>query len=132
MIGLDTNVVIRYLVQDDAKQASIATRLIEKTLSSDEPGFLAHITLCEIAWVLEDCYSQSQAQIATILQTLFMTKQIVAQEAELAWKALRAFQNRESDFSDALIALTGIKAGCTHTVTFDKAAAKLDGFKLLS
>jgi predicted nucleic-acid-binding protein len=131
LIGLDTNVVIRYLVQDDPKQASAAVRFIEKTLSVESPGFLSHIVLCEIVWVLEDCYSQSRAQIATILQTLFTARQIIVQETELAWKALRVLENRGGDFSDALIGLAGAAAGCTHTVTFDKEAAQLDGFVML-
>jgi len=131
LIGLDTNIVIRYLVQDDPKQASVATRLIEKTLSAEVPGFLSHIVLCELAWVLEDCYSQSRTQIAAILQALFTTRQILVQEAELAWKALRALQHRGIDFSDALIGLAGMSAGCKYTVTFDKEAAKLDGFEML-
>lgn len=130
MIGLDTNVVIRYLVQDDVRQASAATRLIEKTLSAEEPGFLSQITLCEIAWVLEECYAQSREQIGAILRSLFTAKQIVTQDVELAWKALREL-NRGFDFSDALIATTGTAAGCAHSFTFDKEAAKLEGFKLL-
>lgn len=132
MIGLDTNVVIRYLVQDDPKQAGLATRFIEKTISAEAPGFLSHIVLCETVWVLEDCYSRSRAQVATILQTLFTAKQIVVQEPELAWKALRSVQTHAIDFSDALIGLAGTQAGCNHNVTFDKDAAKLEGFELLS
>jgi predicted nucleic-acid-binding protein len=122
---------MRYLVQDDAKQAKAAAALFEQTLSADAPGFVSHIVLCEIVWVLEDCYSQSRAQVAAILQRLLTSKQIVVQEPNVAWKALRNVQARGADLSDALIGLIGAGAGCEHTVTFDKAAAKLDGFALL-
>ena len=64
MIGLDTNVVIRYLTQDDPKQATIATRLMEKTLSSGEPGFISLVVLAEVVWVLVSLYSVDRAGVA--------------------------------------------------------------------
>ena len=54
MIGLDTNVIVRYVVQDDPRQSAAATRLMEKTLSAENPGFVAVVTLCEVAWVLAE------------------------------------------------------------------------------
>jgi predicted nucleic-acid-binding protein len=131
LIGLDTNVVIRYLVQDDAKQSALATVFIERTLSTDNPGLLTHIVLCEIAWVLEGSYGLSSARIADIMERLFSAKQIALEDAQLAWQALRTLRERAVDFSDALIGAIARKCGCEHTVTFDKQAAKLGSFKLL-
>ncbi len=131
MIGLDTNVVIRYLVQDDKKQSAAATRFIEKSLTMDVPGYINHITLCEIVWVLQRCYGVTKQQLRVILEALLTTKQLIVENAEVAWKALRAYDADSADFCDALIGQANIHSGCEHTVTFDKKAASLPGFDLL-
>ncbi|MBI2319974.1 MAG: type II toxin-antitoxin system VapC family toxin [Betaproteobacteria bacterium] len=131
MIGLDTNVIVRYLVQDDPAQAPLATRFIERTLSSDNPGFITSITLCEIAWVLAECYSADRKRIRDVLEGLLSSKQILVERSELAWKALRDWDASGADFSDALVGHTVAVHGGAKTVTFDRAAAKLPGFELL-
>lgn len=128
MIGLDTNVVIRYLVQDDKKQSAAASRFIEKSLTAESPGYINHITLCEIAWVLQRCYGVTKPRLKEIVEELLTTKQFVVENVEVIWKALRAFDANIADFSDALIGQLNIRSGCKHTVTFDKNAAKLPGF----
>ena len=131
MIGLDTNVVIRYLVQDDKKQSTAATRFIEKSLSTDAPGYINHICLCEIVWVLQRCYGVAKPQVREIIEGLLTTKQFYVENVEVTWKALRAFDANSADFCDALIAQVNIHRGCEYTVTFDKKAASLPGFDLL-
>ena len=131
MIGLDTNVVVRYVAQDDARQSAAATRLMEKTLSVEEPGFVTLVSLCEVAWVLAECYGADRARIRSVIQALLETRQIVVESAELAWRALRAWDGTTADFSDALIGEVAIQAGATKVLTFDKAAAKLPTFALL-
>ncbi|MGB5439408.1 MAG: type II toxin-antitoxin system VapC family toxin [Gammaproteobacteria bacterium] len=131
MIGLDTNVVIRYLVQDDKKQSAAATRFIEKSLTTDAPGFINHICLCEIVWVLQRCYGVTKPQLREIIEALLATKQLNVENVEVTWKALRAFDANNADFCDALISQVNIHSGCEHTVTFDKKAASLPGFNLL-
>ena len=131
MIGLDTNVVIRYLVQDDKKQSAAATRFIEKSLTTDVPGYINHITLCEIVWVLQRCYDVTEQQLRDIIEGLLTTKQLIAENVEVAWKALRVYDANSADFCDALIGQANIHSGCEHTVTFDKKAASLPGFDLL-
>ena len=131
MIGLDTNVVIRYLVQDDKKQSAAATRFIEKSLTTDVPGYINHITLCEIVWVLQRCYDVTKQQLRDIIEGLLTTKQLIVENVEVAWKALRAYDANSADFCDALIGQANIHSGCEHTVTFDKKAACLPGFDLL-
>ena len=132
MIGLDTNVVIRYLTQDDAKQAALASRLFEHTLSAAHPGFIGHITLCEIAWVLAESYGADRKRIRGVIERLLATKQLVVEQAELVWKALRAWEGVNADFSDALIGQLAIAHGGEKTVTFDRTAARLPGFELLA
>jgi predicted nucleic-acid-binding protein len=131
VIALDTNVVIRYVTQDEPRQAAAATRLFEKTLSTENPGFIAAITLCEIAWVLADCYGANKAHIREVIAGLLGSKQVVVESAELAWKALRAWEKSSADFSDALIAQVALAHGADKVLTFDKAAAKLEGFEPL-
>ena len=132
MIGLDTNVVVRYLTQDDAKQAAIASRLFEQVLSADQPGFVSHITLCEIAWVLAGCYDADKARIRVVIEGLLGSKQIIVEEADLVWKALKAWEKPSADFSDALVGQALTARGCRRIVTFDKSAARLPGFELLA
>ncbi len=131
MIGLDTNVVIRYLVQDDKKQSAAATRFIEKSLTTEVPGYINQITFCEIVWVLQRCYGVTKLQVRKIAEGLLKTKQFKIQNAELVWRALRAFDANSVDFSDALVGQTNSHNGCTQTVTFDRKAARLPEFDLL-
>ena len=131
MIGLDTNVVIRYLVQDDKKQSALASRFIEKSLTTDAPGYINHITLCEIVWVLQRCYDVKKQQVREIIEGLLTTKQFIVENVEVAWKAVRAFDANNADFCDALIGQANRHSGCKHTVTFDRKAANLPGFDLL-
>lgn len=132
MIGLDTNVVIRYVTQDDPRQSAAATRLFEKTLSADNPGFVSAITLCEICWVLAESYGADRDRIRAVIEGLLGSKQVVVESGELAWKALRAWQGSAADFSDALIGEIAAAHGAEQVATFDKAAAKLPRFRLLS
>lgn len=132
MIGIDTNVLVRYLTQDDAKQSAVATRFIEGRLTPENPGFISTITLCEIAWVLADSYGADRKRIRDAVEGLLATKQLVVERSELVWKALRAWEGVSADFSDALIGQLAIAHGGEKTVTFDRTAAKLPGFELLA
>lgn len=132
MIGLDTNVVVRYLTQDDAKQAALASKLFEHTLSAERPGFVSLITLCEIAWVLSECYGADKARIRAVVEGLLASKQILVEDAERVWKALRNWEKSSADFSDALMGQSASARGCEKIVTFDRAAARLPGFELLA
>ena len=132
MVGIDTNVLVRYLAQDDPKQSAIATRFIEGSLSADNPGFVSAVTLCEVAWVLAESYGADRKRVREIVEGLLATKQLVIERAELVWKALRAWERVPADFSDALIGQLAIAHGAERTVTFDRTAARLPGFKLLA
>lgn len=131
MIGLDTNVLVRYLAQDDPKQSAVATRFIEGRLSAENPGFVSVVTLCEIVWVLAESYAADRKRIRDTVEGLLATKQLVIERTELVWKALRAWEGVAADFSDALIGQIAIAHGSQTTMTFDRTAAKLPGFELL-
>ena len=131
MIGLDTNVVVRYLVQDDPAQSAAATRLMERVLSAELRGFITAITLCEIVWVLTECYDADRDRIGSVIEGLLATRQLVVEESEIVWNALHDWRTSSADFSDALIGRKVIARGGEKTVTFDRAAAKLPYFELL-
>ena len=130
MIGLDTNVLVRYLTQDDPKQSSRATQVIE-SMSAQVPGYVTIVVLVELVWVLQGCYNAPRAQIVEVLEQLLRTKEIVLDRAEAVWKAVRVFRQGADDFADCLIERTAAEAGCTHTLTFDRGAVKNCGMKLI-
>jgi predicted nucleic-acid-binding protein len=131
MIGLDTNVLVRYIMQDDAKQAPQATRLVE-SLSAEAPGFLPLVAVVELAWVLSSAYDLDRAQLVEAFEGVLRTKELVIERAEVVWKALRAFQSANADFADCLIARSAASAGCEKTMTFDRGAAKSAGMTLIA
>lgn len=131
MIGLDTNVLIRYLAQDDKTQSVQATRLLEGSLSQEEPGFVSTVVLAEMVWVLESNYQLDREQIASLLEALLRTQQLKFQERDSASQALRDFRASKADYVDCLVQRLGASAGCSHTVTFDRAASRLEGMRLL-
>jgi predicted nucleic-acid-binding protein len=132
VIGLDTNVIVRYLTQDDPKQSAIVTRLMEKTLSSDDPGFISLVVLAEVIWVLVSLYSVDRTGVAEVVGGLLTTEQLRVDSAELVWRAKRRYEASKVDFSEALIAECGVAAGCKRSVTFDRTAAATSGFELLT
>ena len=131
MIGLDTNVLVRYIAQDDAKQSLLATRLIE-SLSADEPGYVSLVAVVELVWVLKGCYGSSRAEICAVLETLLRTQEIIVANADTVWKALRVFKAGKADFADCLIERSAQEAGCHHTVSFDSGAVKHCGMQMLT
>jgi predicted nucleic-acid-binding protein len=131
LIGLDTNVVVRYIAQDDPKQSAAASKLFERVLTQDEPGFVSAIVLCEIAWVLAECYGADRARIRAAVEGLLSAKQIAVEAPDTVRKALRAWGESSADFADALIGEVAAAHGAARTMTFDRAAAKLPGFELL-
>jgi predicted nucleic-acid-binding protein len=130
MIGLDTNIVVRYLTHDDPGQATAAATVMD-SLSSDSPGFLSLIVIAELVWVLEDSYRFKKKEIERVLETLLRSKELVLERAEIVSQALRKFSASRADFADCLIERCGQAAECKHTVTFDRNAATAAGMRLL-
>lgn len=130
MIGLDTNVLVRYIAQDDAKQSPKATRLIE-ALTADAPGHIGIVSVVELVWVLTGCYALTRSEICEVLETLLRTKEINVAHADTVWKALRLFKEGKADFADCLIERSADEAGCNYTTTFDRDAARHCGMRLI-
>ena len=131
MIGLDTNVLVRYVMQDDPKQSQKASRLIE-SLTSEAPGFVPLVALIELVWVLTSCYDLTREQVAEALDGLLRAKEIVLERAEQVSQALRTFGASSADFADCLIERTAAAAGCGKTMTFDTCASKFAGMTLIT
>ena len=130
MTGLDTNVLVRYIMQDDAKQSAKASRLIE-ALSVDEPGFVSVISVVELGWVLSTAYGLTREQLAQAFDSLLRSKEFVVDRADQVLKALRIFNASSADFADCLIAQSATSAGCGRTMTFDVGAGKAAGMTLI-
>lgn len=130
MIGLDTNVLVRYIAQDDPKQSPKATHLIE-SLSVDAPGYISIVSVIELVWVLSGCYASTKEEICAVLETLLRTKEIIVAHADIVWKALRLFKESKADFADCLIEKFAKDAGCHAVATFDRNAAKHAGMQLI-
>jgi predicted nucleic-acid-binding protein len=131
MIGLDTNVVVRYIVQDDAVQSKKATTLLE-SLTDDNQGFIPLVSIVELVWVLQSCYAADRKEISNVLDLLLQMKSIVIEQFEIVTKALRLFSGNNADFADCLVERSAFSAGCEYTATFDKKASKTTGMKLLA
>ena len=124
MIGIDTNVLIRYIVQDDVEQSKLATKFIEGRISSTNPGFINYIVLCEIVWVLKSAYRYEKPVIINVLQRILQTKEFIVENADVAWIALKEYEKDDADFSDYLIAVLNRFSGCDFTITLDQTASK--------
>ena len=131
MIGLDTNILVRYLAQDDRQQAEAASRLIEETLNAEAPGFVSAAALVEVAWVLEDGYGCSRGEVVSVFERLLHVRQLVVERAEALAQATRAFAAGKADFADCVIERIGHVHGCEYTLTFDRLAARDAGMRLL-
>ena len=132
MKGLDTNVLIRHLVQDEAAQARLAGRFIASECSRENPGFINRIVLCETVWVLESAYGYSREDIAGVLERVIRTQQFQIENVQSTWTALRMYRSGGADFADCLLGQTNLEAGSSETVTLDKKAAKAGGLRLLA
>ena len=131
MIGLDTNVVVRYLTQDDAVQSANATDLFERGLTEEEPGFVRVVAMVETAWVLERVYGLMAEELAAAIERMLEVNVLIVENEQEVFTAMIAVKEGRGSFADALIGALGAKAGCSHTVTFDQKALRLPSFQPL-
>ena len=131
MIGLDTNILVRYFAQDDPVQSRKATVLIEQSLTGQTPGFVSVVVLVETLWVLQRVYRLRNEAIAIVVERILEADALfVEHEAEVA-TALTALWEGQGSFADALIGATNARSGCSRSLTFDRKALRLPGFELL-
>jgi predicted nucleic-acid-binding protein len=128
VIGLDTNVLLRFLLQDEPIQSPIATRIVEQELSEATPGFVSAVVLAEVAWVLESRYRLPQSDIAAVMEGLLRLDGLRLEHPLAVAAAVTATTEKNVDFADSLISLIAKDAGCATTLTFDRRAQRLPGF----
>ncbi len=135
MKGLDTNVLVRYLAQDDPAQAARATRLIETELSAADPGFISVVVLVELCWVLKRLYSATPQELVDTVADLLAGAQFHVDQRDAVQASVRHLRERagsKPDLPDVLIEQIARALGCTETVTFDRKAARGAGMSLLA
>ena len=130
MIGLDTNVLVRYIMQDDPGQSSRATAIVE-SLEGVGSAYITLVSMVELVWVLTASFELTHAQVSQALDGILRTKQFKIENADQVIRALRVFKLGKSDFADCLIERSANSAGCDKTVTFDVKAAKHAGMTLI-
>jgi predicted nucleic-acid-binding protein len=131
MIGLDSNILVRYLTQDDPVQAARATRLIERQLTEKQPGFITLVVLVEVWWVLKRLYRATAPELRLTVQDLLDTRQFVVEQRSAVMQALKRLDASSGDIADTLIVELSLTAGCERVVTFDKDAVRT-GMTLLA
>lgn len=131
MIGLDAGVLVRYLAQNDPVQSPKAVKVIERLTESD-PGFVSVIAMAELAWVLERAYGLGDQEIAAAIERMLQADVLVVEREQQVFAAMIALKEGSGAFADALIGALGARAGCSATLTFDRKAARLAGFALVS
>lgn len=132
MIGLDSNILVRLIVGDDPQQMRKAERFLAEHCTSGKPGFINLVVLCELVWTLDRMYHFSRADTAKAISGVLHNAVLRVEAQEQVLIALGRFELQGYDFADALIALMNHAHGCDTTITFDRKAAKLNGFRLLS
>lgn len=132
MIGLDTNVLVRLLTGDDEGQAKRARSFLAKNCSTDDPAFVSSVVLAETFWVLRSVYGLPREEIAEAISLLFSVGEIRLEDEASAHRAWQVYSGDGADFADVLISAIDRERGCSTTITFDRKAGKLEGFRLLS
>ncbi len=132
MIGIDTNILVRYIAQDDELQSGIATEFIENYCSNGNKIFVNHLVICELVWVLKKCYKLSKPKTIDVIQHILQTSQFSIENAQVIWQALTDYKKYSADFADYVVGRTNTFNNCDETITFDKKASKSNGFTLLT
>ncbi len=132
MVGIDTNVLVRFVVQDDKKQAAVASELIEHYCSATNTALVSLIVLCEFVWVLSNAYGYSRAQIASAVKQILVTECFEVAKHNIAWSAMLDYSHGPGDYADYLIARINELNGADTTFTFDKQASRNQRFTLLT
>ena len=123
VLGVDTNVLVRFFTRDHAQQAELARQIITK--SSNQPIYVSLIVLVELVWVLIKVKRWPSQDVFEVCQNMLQSNHFVVEQSAMVDQCLHAAKNASCDLADALIAMTTKRAGCPTTVTFDKDAQNL-------
>jgi len=129
MIGLDTNILVRFVAQDDPVNSPRANAIM-KSLTAEDPGWIAVTVVAEFVWVMTRTFRISRVDVYSMLDMFLTWPDIVIEQVDLVRKAANLFLNGKAEFTDYLVSRAGQAAGCSHTLTFDRKAAKSAGMTL--
>ena len=130
MIGLDTNILVRYLAQDDPVQSPKAREIIERRLSEKDPGFVSVVAMVETVWVLDRAYGLASQEISAVIERMLQVDVLIIENEQEVFTAMVALKRGQGSFADALIGALATRAGCARTLTVDHKALRLPGFEL--
>jgi predicted nucleic-acid-binding protein len=130
VIGLDTNVLLRFYLKDDPVQSPKARRVMS-SLTIHEPGWVGLTSILEVVWVLKKRKGASRDQIADLLEGLLTDDVIVVEQPGIVGRAVQRFRVTRTGFADCLVSESAQAAGCARTVTFDETAARDLGMQLV-
>ena len=128
MLGIDTNVLVRYLVRDDQSQYERARRLIRREVNAGEPVPVSLLVLLEMEWVLRSRYELAKPDIVAVISSLLQTVELALEDEPSVEHAIYSWKNSLAEFADCLIDALNHRLGCRATATFDRKALKLAGF----
>ena len=128
MLGVDTNVLVRYLTRDDQPQYEKARRLIDREVAKKEPVLVSLLVLLETEWVLRSRYEMAKADIVTAFSALLDTADLAFEDERSVETAVYSWKDSAADFADCLIEAHNLRLGCRATATFDSKALKHAGF----
>ena len=130
MIALDTNVLVRFLIRDDEKQASAANTFLS-SLTFEKPGFICREVVVELVWILERAYGFPRDRIADVLEQLVATEVLVIEAAGDVAQAAYRYRSGGADFSDLMILAAAGRSQALPLYTFNQKAARQEGVNLL-
>lgn len=128
MIALDTNVLVRFVVADDAAQAAQARALVERTVRGGDSLFVSDVVLCEFVWVLQAAYRFPRATVAETLVRLLAARSLAYRDSAALARAVESFTFGKGDFADYVVLAHARAAGCESVATFDRVLTKEAGF----
>ena len=131
MMGIDTNILVRYIVQDDEEQARLATSVLEGELNEKNQGLVSAVVLCELVWVLRRAYGYEKGQVAEVLQALMSSADLMVDRVDDAWRALREYETGAADFPDYYMGQMNRTLHAETTYTLDQKAGSGTNFTLL-
>ena len=128
MLGVDTNILVRFLVRDDDVQFEKARKLIKREVAAGRCVFVSHLVLLETEWVLRSRYRLSKNQIVEAISGLLDASDVQFEDEPAIEEALFLWKDTSAGFADCLIGAKNRRLGCRATVTFDAKASRLPGF----
>lgn len=129
MIALDTNVLVRFLVDDDRRQASRARSFLAAAIAENSKLYVSEIVVCELVWVLESAYGFGRKEIVAVLRQLLNARHVSFRSSDRIDRAVEAYDKAKGDLADYLIRADAFELGCTEVITFDKALLRESGFR---